>query len=123
MTETTTTPAPMSASEERTWTMLAHLSGLLSFVGPLVVLLVFKDRSAAVAREAKESLNLQIVAAAAFTVLMIVGTILTFVVVGVVLVMIAPLALLAAAILAVVGGVIAQRTGTYRYPVNVRLVK
>jgi uncharacterized protein len=103
--------------------MLAHLSGLLSFIGPLVVLLVFKDRSAAVAREAKESLNLQIAAAAAFTVLMIVGTILTFVVVGVVLVMIAPLVLLAAAILAVVGAVIAQRTGTYRYPVNVRLVK
>jgi uncharacterized protein len=123
MTETTTTPAPLSASEERTWTMLAHLSGLLSFVGPLVVLLVFKDRSAAVAREAKESLNLQIAAAAAFTVLMIVGTILTFVVVGVVLVMIAPLVLLAAAILAVVGAVVAQRTGTYRYPVNVRLVK
>lgn len=120
---TATSAASASASDERTWAMIAHLSGLASLVGPLVVLLMKKDTQPAVAREAKESLNFQITVAIAFTALMILGTVLTFVVVGVVLLMIAPLVLLAGAILSVVGAVAAHRTGSYRYPLTLRIVR
>lgn len=120
----TTLPAqPLTASEERTWTMLAHLSGLLAFVGPLIVFLVYKDRSAAVAREARESLNFQISMAIYFTGLLVLGTVLTFVVVGIFLMMLAPLVPLAAAVFAIVGAVIANKKGAYRYPLTIRLVR
>ena len=52
--------------EEKTWALLAHLSGLLAawlalgVLGPLVVLLVQGNRSPFVRRHALESLNFQI---------------------------------------------------------------
>jgi uncharacterized Tic20 family protein len=62
----TTIPPP--TSEERNWAMAAHLSALVAvmglpfghIVGPLVVLLVQRERSAFVAAHAKASLNFQI---------------------------------------------------------------
>jgi len=120
----TTLPAqPLTASEERTWVMLAHLGGLLAFVGPLIVLLMQKDRSAAVAREARESLNFQISMAIWFVAALVLGTVLTFVVVGVFIMMFAPLIPLAAAVFAIVGAVIANKKGAYRYPLTIRFVR
>ncbi|MFD1712877.1 DUF4870 domain-containing protein [Amnibacterium flavum] len=125
-----TTPAPqitppqaLTSSEARTWTMLAHLSGLLAFAGPLVVFLLQKDKSEVVAREAKESLNFQISIAIYFTGLLLAGTVLTFVVVGVFILMLAPLVPLAGAILTIVAAVKANSTGSYRYPLTIRLVR
>jgi len=62
--ETSTLPS----SEERNWAIAAHLSALVALVGfpfghilgPLVVLLVQRDRSAFVTSHAKASLNFQI---------------------------------------------------------------
>ncbi|MGN6611951.1 MAG: DUF4870 domain-containing protein [Angustibacter sp.] len=57
---------PLSPSDERTWAMLAHLAPFagsvvgLPVVGPLVVYLMYKDRSAFVRRHAAASLNFQI---------------------------------------------------------------
>jgi hypothetical protein len=59
---------PPPTSEERNWAMAAHLSALVAvmglpfghIVGPLVVLLVQRERSAFVAAHAKASLNFQI---------------------------------------------------------------
>jgi len=62
-------PQPMLESEARTWAMLAHIlavvaalfsGGTLAFIAPLVVWLIFKDRSALVAHHGKENLNLQL---------------------------------------------------------------
>jgi uncharacterized protein len=56
-------------SEEKTWAMLAHLSGFLgylvvipfaSLIGPLIVWLLKKDSSAFVDEHGKESINFQI---------------------------------------------------------------
>ena len=45
--------------DDRTWAMLAHLSPIvgLGFIGPLVVWLIYKDKSPFVADQAKEALN------------------------------------------------------------------
>ncbi|HVM70924.1 MAG TPA: DUF4870 domain-containing protein [Anaerolineales bacterium] len=61
-------PQPLSASEERTWSMLAHLSVLLNlitgFLGPiaaLVIYLVYKDRSRMVAYQALQAMIFQLI--------------------------------------------------------------
>ena len=61
-------PQPLSASEERTWSMLAHLSVLLNlitgFLGPvaaLLIYLVYKDRSRKVAYHALQAMLFQLI--------------------------------------------------------------
>jgi len=61
-------PQPLSASEERTWSMLAHLSVLLNLVtgfagpiGALIIYLVHKDRSRLVAYHALQSMIFQLI--------------------------------------------------------------
>ena len=74
MTEQISTPLPasqhmpLSPSEERTWSMLAHLSVLLNlvtgFLGPiiaLVIYLVFRDRSRYVAYHSLQSFLNQLI--------------------------------------------------------------
>lgn len=60
---------PLSPSDERTWSMLAHLSilvnlvsGVLGPVAALVIYLVFKDRSRYVAYQSLQALLFQLVA-------------------------------------------------------------
>jgi uncharacterized Tic20 family protein len=62
------TPLPLSPSEERTWSMLAHLSilinlvsGILGPVAALVIYLVFRDRSRYVAYQSLQALLLQLI--------------------------------------------------------------
>ncbi len=62
-------PLPLSPSDERTWSMLAHLSILINlvsgFLGPvaaLVIYLVFRDRSRYVAYQSLQALLLQLIA-------------------------------------------------------------
>lgn len=63
-----TTSAPLSASDERTWAMLAHLTVLINLftaiLGPVaafIIYLMFKDRSRYVAYHAMQSLVLQLI--------------------------------------------------------------
>jgi uncharacterized Tic20 family protein len=52
-------PYYQPTSDDRTWGMLAHISQLvgLGFIGPLVVWLMYKDKSPFVSDQAKEALN------------------------------------------------------------------
>jgi hypothetical protein len=115
--------APLTADEERRWIMLAHLGGLLSFIGPLIVWLVYRDRSDAVEREAKEALSAQVTYAAAALALYLVGGVLAIVLVGIVFIIAATLVQLAALIIAILAAVRANTSGRYRYPLTVRFVK
>jgi uncharacterized protein len=63
-----TPPEPLSASDERTWAMLAHLSVLLNLVtgflgvgAALVIYFVYKDRSRYVAYQAMQSFIFQLI--------------------------------------------------------------
>lgn len=61
------TPSPLSASDERTWAMLAHLSVLLNLVtgifgpvAPLVIYFVYKDRSRYLAYQSLQAFVFQL---------------------------------------------------------------
>lgn len=113
----------MSTSDERTWSGLAHFGGILSFVGPLIVLLMYRDRSAAVSREAKESLNFQLTMTAVTVVLYVLGGALALVAFGLIFIAVAPLVQLAGVVFAIVGGVKTNSVGTFRYPLAIRLLR
>jgi uncharacterized Tic20 family protein len=106
---------------------IAHLSsfvaftGIPSFIGPLVIWLLQKDRDRFVAGEALEALNFNLslllyVAAA------IIATIVTF---GLGLIVIIPVALVAAPAWLVITAVAASRAADgqpYRYPATIRMI-
>jgi uncharacterized Tic20 family protein len=110
--------APVNPSDEKLWSVLAHLGGILfHFLPSLIIFLVFKDRSALIAANAKEALNFQITLAIAE----IIASLLLFVFIGAILL---PLVGIAALVFCILGGVAASKGGVvYRYPVALRLIK
>ena len=93
----------MSARDERTWSMLAHLSTLLTLVsgigGPvaaLVVWLVYKDRSDRVGFHALQSLWYQVAWFGIFAVYGLATVVLSIVTLGLATVILVPLAFLIA---------------------------
>jgi hypothetical protein len=106
----------MRPEDERLWAIGAHLGPLvLGFVAPLVVWLVFKDRSAFLDRTAKEALNMQL----SYLLYFLVASLSIFVLVGLFLL---PLVGLAWFVLMVVATVKAGSLQHYRYPVIIRLI-
>lgn len=108
--------APMSDSDQRLWAMLAHLGGILfGFLAPLVVWLVYKEKSRFVEEQAKEALNFQITLLGAW----IVCFILSFVLIGFILM---PLVWIASLVFSIIGGLAANKGQAYRYPFALRLI-
>ncbi|MEK8228580.1 DUF4870 domain-containing protein [Oerskovia sp. M15] len=107
----------LSPADTRTWAGLAHLlGGLLGFLAPLIIWLVFRERSQVVDSEGKRALNFQIVV--------------TLVLVAVNIVLpdfLSNLAWFAVYVTSVVFGVLnfqAANSGRpTRYPVDLRIVK
>ncbi|MGN6300813.1 MAG: DUF4870 domain-containing protein [Angustibacter sp.] len=109
--------AAMSDSDERMWAMLGHLGGIiLGFIAPLVVWLVYRERSAYLDDQGKEALNFQIAVLIAY----VISTVLAVVLIGFVLYFVVWVASLVFAIMA---GIAANRGERYRYPVTLRLIK
>lgn len=115
-------PGQMSVQDERTWGMLAHISAILgaivflSFIGPLIVMLVQGNKSPFVRKQAVEALNFQITTYIAA----IVSAILIIVIIGFFMLIAVGIAWL---VLTIMAGIAANRGEDYRYPVNIRLVK
>ena len=113
--------APMGAQDEQTWSVLAHLSVLAGLVGlmpfgALIIWLVYKDRSPRVGFHALQSLWYQI----AWIVILVVGWfitfILTFVLIGLLLI---PVMAIASVVPFVHGCYAAYKVSQgvdYRYP-------
>jgi uncharacterized protein len=109
-------PAPLSVADERMWGLFAHLSGIIfGFLGPLVIWLVQRERSVFVNDQGKEALNFQITLLIGY----LGSWVLTFVVIGA---LILPLLVLASIVFSILGAVAAQRGERYRYPVTLRLI-
>ncbi len=114
--------------DERTWAMLCHLLPLilifstfyLSFLAPLIILLVKGKESALVDDQAKESLNFHIS-------LMIYGVILFLVaitIIGLIIAVPAAIALIIFQIVAMIVASIRANYGEYyRYPLCIRFIK
>jgi uncharacterized Tic20 family protein len=144
-------PESLSAREERTWAMVAHLSAFAGHVfpfahiiAPLIVWLVKRDTSAFVNDQGKEAVNAQI----SVTLYAIIGIPLCLVVVGAPLLFVLwatqmaplmipavpfclglgvlillPLIYVANFILIIVAGIAANEGRAYRYPFIFRLIK
>ena len=116
-------PQYLPTPEERSWGLLAHLSGLmtllliggLSFIGPLVVWLVKKDQSPFIADQAKEALNFQITA----TIGVYLSALSILVCVGIVLL---PVVIIGAIVYSIIAAAEANKGVYYRYPYTVRFI-
>ena len=114
-------PQPLSASDERTWAIAAHLSSFvaayvaLGLLGPLTVMLIAGPRSAFVRRHAVEALNFNI----SVLIYVAVAAVLSLVLIGI------PM-LIAIGVLYVIsvirGAIAASRGEEFRYPLTLRLV-
>ena len=115
-------PARLSSSDERTWGMLAHLSGFvaayvaLGLIGPALVLATMGQRSEFVRRHAVEALNFNI----SVLIYAAVSGVLAFVLIGIpMLVALAVLYL----VTVIQGATAANRGEEYRYPLTIRFVR
>ena len=123
--------APMSPVDEKNAGMWGHLSGLSTIVtggyggwiGPLIVYMIYKDRSAFAKQESKEALNFGIFMTILTVGLLVVGTILSIVGIGFLLLALWWVPGLLQVIFSIMGGIRVNNGGSYRYPFNWRMVK
>ncbi|PRY17262.1 DUF4870 domain-containing protein [Kineococcus rhizosphaerae] len=121
-------PAPLSPSDERMWGMFAHLSAIAaSFVtlpplGPLIVFLVFKDRSGFVRGHSAEALNMTISLVIYEIGLFVVCSVLALVTFGLAYVLMVVPGVLAL-VFTILGAVAANQGRVHRYPLIIRMVR
>ena len=108
-----------ASQDDRTMAMLTHLSGiLLGFIVPLIVWLVNKDNPSKgfLNDQSKEALNFQITLLFVY----IIGIILSIILIGALVNMVAWVACL---VLSIIAGLKAKDGIAYRYPFAIRLIK
>ncbi len=104
------------SKEETTMGMLAHLLGLVGFIGPLIIWLIEKDKMPFVDDQGKEALNFQITMLIAF----IIAGFTTIIFIGLLLV---PGLVVANIVLVIIAALRASAGERYRYPVCIRFIK
>ena len=116
-------PPPEAGSvsqEDKTMALVAHLLGIVtSFVGPLIIWLINKDKNpnSFVVDQSKEALNFQIT----LVIVYVIGIILSVILIGALINLLAWLA--CGLILAIIAAVKANNGEAYRYPFAMRLIK
>lgn len=99
------------------WAVGAHAGGILvGFIAPLVVWLVFKDRSPFLDRTGKESLNFQLTLLIGY----VVSTVLIIALIGLLLIFVV---WVVGIVLMVLATIKVANYEDYRYPVNIRFIK
>jgi uncharacterized protein len=115
--------APVSESDEKLWGIISYISiPFFWFLGPLIVFLVYKDRSQYLRAVAVETLNFSILYGIAQIVLGILGVILAIVIgagFGFLYWLIAVVGL----VLCIMGTISASKREFYKFPVNVHFIK
>jgi uncharacterized protein len=115
---------PMSAQDEQTWSIIAHLSVLAALVGlmpfgALIVWLLYKDRSARVRFHAAQAFWYQLAWIGIFVVYVLVTVLLSIVTLGIAAIVLVPLAFLLAVVPLAHGCYAAYKVNQgvdYRYP-------
>ncbi|KFE69549.1 DUF4870 domain-containing protein [Hyalangium minutum] len=116
------TGSPAPTQDEKTWGMLAHLSGIfasfitLPFLGPLLVMLIKGKESKWVEAQAKEALNFTITV----TIVVWIGILGSCLIIPAILALVVGIA---AFVLNIIGAMKANNGEMYRYPANIRLLK
>ena len=109
--------------DERTWAMLCHFSALCMFIfpfgnilAPLIIWLIKKEEMSFVEDQAKEVLNFQI----SMTIYLLISGILCFILIGI------PFVIglgIFNVIITIIAGIKANDGISYRYPINLKLIK
>jgi uncharacterized Tic20 family protein len=113
---------PLPPDQERLWGMLAHLLSFvaayiaLGFVAPLVVLLVFGQRSAYVRAHAVESLNFNL----SWLLYAVIAGILLIIGIGLLILIALGIAYV---VLVVIASIRANNGEFFRYPLTIRFVR
>ena len=118
--------APLTEAEDKQWASFAHFGNIISFIAPLIIWLVFKDRGTKTNVEGKEALNWGINVAGAVIILNILGAIIgafTFGIGALLFSLLAWAVIIVNLIFAIMGGVKVNGGGSYRYPLNIRWIK
>lgn len=112
---------PMTPADQRTWGIATHLSPFLaafvglSFLGPLVMFIIFKDRGAFIRHHAAEALNFQLT--------MWIGLLISFPLMLVFIGFLTAGAIgIAMLVCHILGAVAASDGRDYRYPFTIRFV-
>ena len=109
-------PQPMNPSDEKLWATLINLGGLFfGFLAPLIGYLVLKDRGPFVRSHSATALNFQLTLLIAY----VVGTILTFLIIGIFILIAAYVLNI---VLCIVAAVKANRGEWYQYPMSIKFV-
>ncbi|TAK68934.1 MAG: DUF4870 domain-containing protein [Actinomycetota bacterium] len=118
--------APLSPSDERMWAMLAYVGQLLlSFLAPLLILLIFGKRSAFVKDQATEALN-WIITIAIFMIpayILAIIFVVVFAPLGVLLFLAIAFVAIGSLVFTIIGAVKSYGGEAYRYPYSLRLIK
>ncbi len=114
-------PVPMSPADQRTWAIWAHLSAFLaafvalSFLGPLIIYIIFKDRGAFVRQHSTEALNFQLTMwiglLISFPLMLVLVGFLTAAIIGVLML-----------VFQILGAVAASDGRDYHYPLTIHFV-
>jgi len=115
-------PVPMSPADQRTWAIATHLSpfvasfvGGLSFLGPLIMYIIFRDRGAFIRHHAAEALNFQLT--------MWIGLLISFPLMLVLIGFLTAGAIVITMLVChILGAVAASQGRDYRYPLTIRFV-
>lgn len=107
---------PVSAGEEQGWGVAMHLGGVfLSWLVPLVLWLVFRERSRMLDDHGKEALNFQITLFIGY----VIGTATTVILIGFVIL---PIIWLLSVVFSILAAVAAYQRRPYRYPLTIRFI-
>lgn len=110
-------PQPVSAGDEKTWSILSHVGGIiLNWVGPLIIFLIYKDRSPVIRQHSVQALNFQITIFIAY----VVGWILSLIIIGFFIVLAASVVSI---IFGIMGALAANEGRPYKYPFAIPFVK
>ena len=108
---------PEPDKDAKTMGMLAHLLGIIGFIGPLIIWLIKKDSSPFVDDQGKEALNFQLTLLIGW----LVAFALSFVMcIGVFLY---PVLWILGLVFSIMGAMKANTGVAYRYPFNIRFIK
>ena len=124
MSEESIPPMEITPSkDERTWAMLSHFSVLCMFIfpfgnilAPLIIWLIKKEEMSFVEDQAKEVLNFQI----SMTIYLLISGILCFILIGIPFVI---GLVIFNVIITIIAGIKANDGISYRYPINLKLIK
>ena len=109
-------PQPMSVADEKLWATLIHIGGIFfGFLAPLIGYLVLKDRGPFVRAWSATALNFQLTLLIGY----VVGWILTFVLIGIFILMAIWVLTIVFSILAAVA---ANQGRYYTYPLSIKFV-